>query len=70
MDSENFKYMHLRLGLSRQEFLRRVKAGHIDLHLVRSQLDQYAREIKLDVHTERWLDLKSLDQVDKFKTTG
>ncbi len=56
------------LGLTRKELQRRIESGQLDLHLITSQLDHYSNELRLESSTEQWLDLKSLDQVDKFKS--
>ena len=69
MNSKALNYTHLQLGLTRSELQRRLKTGEIDLHLLQKQLDQNSRELKLEALTEAWLQHKSLDQVDKFKTT-
>ncbi len=63
-----FHHLHLQMGITRSELQRRLSSGQIDLQTIRSQLDQYSREMKLEVRSEIWLQQKSLDQVDKFKT--
>ena len=69
MKSKTLNYIHLQLGLTRSELQRRLKTGEIDLQLLQKHLDQNSQEIKLEALTECWLQQKSLDQVDKFKTT-
>ena len=69
MDNETLKYAHLQMGITRRELQRRLSSGQIDLQTIKSQLDECTREMKLDVRSEIWLQEKSLDQVDKFKTT-
>lgn len=67
MNSDDFlKSAHLLLGLSRQELARRIGAGQIDLQILKSQLEQSSYETKLEALSEKWIQLKSLDQVDKF----
>ena len=62
-------YAHLYLGLTRRELKRRLELGQIDPEILKAQLDQNSRELKLDALSERWIELKSLDQVDKFEPT-
>lgn len=62
------KYAHLQLGLTRLELKRRLELGQIDPEILKAQLDEYSREIMLDSLSEKWIELKSLDQVDKFET--
>ena len=62
-------YAHLYLGLTRQELARRLSLGQLDPQLLKAQLDQAAQEVKLDALCEKWLELKSLEQVDKFDTS-
>ena len=69
MESEVMTNAHLHLGLTRQELKRRLLLGLIDPQILKAQLDQYSREIKLEALTERWIEQNSLDQVDKFKPT-
>lgn len=69
MKSETMLYAHLHLGLTRQELKRRLELGQIDPEILKAQLDQNSRELKLEALSERWLQQKSLDQVDKFQPT-
>ena len=69
MNSETMNYAHLYLGLTRRELKRRLELGQIDPEILKAQLDQNSRELKLDALSERWIELKSLDQVDKFEPT-
>lgn len=67
MNSDNFmQTAHLLLGLSRQEFQRRLKSGQIDPLILKAQIDQNSQETKLEARCEKWIDLHSLDQADKF----
>lgn len=67
MNSDNFmQTAHLLLGLSRQEIQRRLGSGKLDPQLLRAQIDQLSRELKLESGCEKWIELNSLDQVDKF----
>lgn len=59
---------HLFLGLSRNEFSRRLENGQIDLQLLRGQIEQFSREIKQEALCEKWIDLQSLEQIDKYTT--
>ncbi|MFZ3228681.1 MAG: hypothetical protein WA160_00625 [Pseudobdellovibrio sp.] len=68
METETMKYAHLQLGLTRLELKRRLELGQIDPEILKAQLDEYSREIMLDSLSEKWIELKSLDQVDKFET--
>ena len=69
MDNQILKYAHLRMGITRSELQRRLISGQIDMQIIKSQLDENSREMKLDVRSEIFLEQKSLDQVDKFKAT-
>lgn len=69
METESLKYAHLHLGLTRQELKRRLQLGQIDPEILKTQLDQNSRELKLEALSERWIEQKSLDQVDKFQPT-
>ena len=69
MNSDTMNYAHLYLGLTRRELKRRLELGQIDPEILKAQLDQNSRELKLDALSERWIELKSLDQVDKFVPT-
>ena len=67
MNSDNFmKTAHLLLGLSRQEVQRRLNSGQLDPLILMAQLDQNSIELKLEAQCETWIELNSLDQVDKF----
>lgn len=61
-----FEHARLCLGITKKELQRRIELGQLDMHLIKSQLNHYSHELKREVLTEKWLDLKSLDQVDKF----
>lgn len=67
MNSDNFmKTAHLLLGLSRQEVQRRVNSGKLDPLLLKGQIDKNAHELKLETRCEKWIELNSLEQADKF----
>lgn len=67
MSSDPFqKIAHLYLGLSRQEFARRVRNGQIDCQILKSQIDQNSYETTMETRCEKILTLKDVDQVDKF----
>ncbi len=70
MKTKTLNYTHLQLGLTRSELQRRLETGEIDIQLLQKHLDHNSEEIKLEALTEAWLQQKSLDQVDKFKTTA
>ncbi len=59
------QYDHLFLGLTRQELARRLSAGQLDPQILRAQLDESAREVKLGALCENWIEAHSLEQVDK-----
>lgn len=66
MDSVKLtQYAHLYLGLTRKELARRLSLGQIDPELLKAQLDQNAREVKLEALCEKWIESHSLEQVDK-----
>ena len=59
-------YAHLYLGLTRKELARRLAMGQIDPEILNAQLDENAREVKLNALCEKWLEShQELDQVDK-----
>lgn len=67
MSQDSFqKIAHLYLGLSRQEFARRVRDGLIDCQILKSQIEQNSYELKLETRCEKLLILEDVDQVDKF----
>lgn len=59
-------YAHLLLGLTKQELARRVALGLINPEILKAQLDQNARDLKLEALCERHIELQSLSQVDKY----
>lgn len=67
MDTEKLKYAHLFLGLTRKELLNRIQAGQIDVQLLKTQLDEYSREIRLDSLCEHFFEEEAVVQVDKFE---
>ena len=68
MNLKQLDHARLCLGLTRKELQRRLESGQLDLHIINSQINYYSNELKCESTSERWLDLKSLDQVDKFKS--
>ncbi len=67
MNSNDFmQTAHLLLGLTRQELQRRMSSGQIDPQILKAQIEQNSQEMKLEAICEKWMQLKSLDQVDKF----
>lgn len=67
MNSNDFmQTAHLLLGLTRQELQRRMSSGQIDPQILKAQIEQNSQEMKLEAISEKWMQLKSLDQVDKF----
>ncbi len=62
-------YAHLYLGLTRHELAKRLRLGQIDPQILNAQLDQNAQEVKLEALCEKWLEQRSLEQVDKYTTT-
>jgi hypothetical protein len=67
MNSDNFmQTAHLLLGLTRKELQRRMHTGQIDPQILKAQIEQNSQETKLDAICEKWMSLRSLEQVDKF----
>ena len=67
MDTETFmKTAHLLLGLTRHEFERRMNSGLIDPQILMAQMEQHSQEMQLEAMCEKWIELRSLEQVDKF----
>lgn len=65
MTLELSPYAHLYLGLTKNELKRRLALGEIDPAILNFQLEQCAEEMKLNALCEKWMDLKSLEQIDK-----
>lgn len=57
--------LHLYLGLTRNELQRRLKLGLVDPQILKYQLQDYSTELKLNALCEKWIELKSLEQVDQ-----
>lgn len=57
---------HLLLGITRTEFVRRLNAREIDLDVLRNQIEHRAQETRLEAICEKWIELQSLEQIDKF----
>ncbi len=66
-DQKFLQNAHYYLGLSRKEFSRRIQSGQVDIKILKSQLEQNARELELDVVCEVRMHKNSLEQVDKFE---
>lgn len=66
MNSLELNHARLCLGITKKELQKRIDSGQLDMQLIKSQLNHYSHELKREVLTEKWLNLKSLDQVDKF----
>ncbi len=67
MSSEKLSpYAHLYLGLTRQELARRIRLGIIDPQILKAQCEQNAQELKLEALCEKWIEMESLGQVDKY----
>ncbi|MEQ1722766.1 MAG: hypothetical protein ABL930_06290 [Pseudobdellovibrio sp.] len=67
MNSDNFmQTAHLLLGLTRKELERRMHCGQIDPQILKAQIEQNSQDTKLDALCEKWMNLRSLEQVDKF----
>lgn len=60
------KIAHLYLGLSRQEFARRVREGLIDCQILKSQIEQNSYEMTIETKCEKMISAHDVDQVDKF----
>ena len=66
MESEaRYRYAHHLLGLTRQELARRLSLGQIDPQILNAQIDENAREVKLQSLCEKWIEAHALEQVDK-----
>ena len=59
------EYLHLYLGLTKNELKRRLQLGLLDSQAIQSQLDDYSSEIKLQALTEQWLEDHNTEQVEK-----
>lgn len=67
MTNDQFtKNAHFYLGITRKEFSRRLSSGILDIELLRAQVEQNSRELKLEAVCEMKIKLGSLEQVDKF----
>lgn len=66
-DQQFIQNAHFYLGLTRKEFSRRLQSGLVDISILKSQIEQNSRELKLDVMCELKITQNSLEQVDKFE---
>ena len=62
-------YAHLYLGLTRKELARRLQLGLINPEILNAQLDQNVQDLKLEALCEKYLQLQSLEQVDKYSAS-
>ena len=62
-------YAHLYLGLTRKELARRLQLGLINPEILKSQLDQNVQDLKLEALCEKYIQMQSLEQVDKYSAT-
>jgi hypothetical protein len=60
-----YKNLHLHMGLTRTELKRRLDLGLIDPQILNSQVLESAQELKLDALCDSWIESHSVDQVDK-----
>lgn len=60
------EYLHLYLGLTRNELKRRIELGLIDPKSIESQVNDYSTNIKLQALSEQWLEDHKADQVDQY----
>ncbi len=60
------KNLHFHLGLTRSELRKRLSMGLIDPQLLTSQISESSKELKLNALCESWIDLNSMEQVDKY----
>ena len=61
-----FKNLHLHMGLTRAELKRRLDLGLIDPQVLNSQVHEFSQELKLDALCESWIESHSMEQVDKY----
>lgn len=67
MATERFlQHAHLLLGITRAEFVRRLEAREVDPEVLRNQIEHRAQEVRLEALCEKWIELRSLEQIDKF----
>jgi hypothetical protein len=57
-------YLHLYLGLTRNELKRRLELGLIDSKAIKSQIADYSLDLKLNALTEQWLADHQREQVE------
>lgn len=60
------EYLHLYLGLTRNELKRRIELGLIDPKSIEFQVNDYSTNIKLQALSEQWLEDHKADQVDQY----
>lgn len=51
----NTEYLHLYLGLTRAELKRRLESGVLDSQAIKSQIEDYCTETKLNALIDQWL---------------
>lgn len=61
------RYAHLFLGLTRKELQNRLRLGQVDAQILKTQLDEYSREIKLDSLCDHWFEEDAVEQIDKYE---
>ncbi len=64
-----FKNLHLHMGLTRTELKRRLDLGLIDPQVLNSQVHEFSQELKLDALCESWIESHSMEQVDKYSVS-
>ncbi len=57
-------YLHLYLGLTKNELKRRLELGLIDSKAIQSQISKYSLELKLNALTEQWLSDHQREQIE------
>jgi predicted transcriptional regulator len=60
----NNNYLHLYLGLTRNELKRRLELGLIDSKAIESQIADYSLDLKLGALTDQWLVDHHREQVE------
>lgn len=59
---------HLFLGITREELKRRLACGQVDAQILKIQIQESSRETQLEALCEKWIESRSLEQIDKFSS--
>lgn len=61
------EHLSLILGLTKTELRRRMELGQIDPQILKRQVSEYSKELKLDALCDSWTELKNHEQFDRYQ---